>query len=173
MNFKNFGTLFSTAAVFMLLSSFAVTSAGGHKSAEAKMDIVDTAVASGNFTTLVEAVKAADLVEVLKGEGPFTVFAPTDEAFSKIPAKDLQALIADKEALRKVLTYHVIPSKMLSGQARSVMSAKTVNGETVDIKGSYSYGNSIKINDAKIIKADIIAANGVIHVVDRVIMPKS
>jgi len=131
-------------------------------------DIVDVAVDAGSFTTLVEAVKAAGLVETLKGEGPFTVFAPTDEAFAKIAKADLDALLADKEKLTAVLTYHVVPGKVLAADVVKLDSAKTVQGGTVTIDTS----DGVKVDDAKVVKTDVMASNGVIHVIDTVILPK-
>ncbi|MEH6455529.1 MAG: fasciclin domain-containing protein [Cocleimonas sp.] len=136
--------------------------------AHAKMDIVDTAVKAGSFNTLVAAVKAAGLVETLKGEGPFTVFAPTDEAFAKIPADALNSLLADKEALRKVLLYHVVAGKVTAGQVVTLKSAKTVQGSEVMVDAS----SGVKINDATVVKADVMTSNGVIHAIDTVLMPK-
>lgn len=130
-------------------------------------DIVDTAVGAGNFDTLVAAVKAAGLVETLKGEGPFTVFAPTDEAFAKVPADQLAALLSDKEALIQVLTYHVVPGAVSSSDVSKLDSAKTVQGESIEIDTS----DGIKVDGATVVKADIRASNGVIHVIDTVIMP--
>ncbi|HEY0060675.1 MAG TPA: fasciclin domain-containing protein [Telluria sp.] len=135
-------------------------------SAQAK-DIVDTAVDAGNFTTLATALKAAGLVETLKGKGPFTVFAPTDEAFAKIPKADLDALLADKAKLTKVLTYHVVPGKVMAANVKAG-KVKTVEGEsiTVTTKGG------VMVDNAKVTSTDIKADNGVIHVIDTVIMPK-
>jgi uncharacterized surface protein with fasciclin (FAS1) repeats len=130
-------------------------------------DIVDAAVGAGNFDTLVAAVKAAGLVETLKGEGPFTVFAPTDEAFAKVPADQLAALLSDKEALIQVLTYHVVPGAVSSSGVSKLDSAKTVQGESIEIDTS----DGIKVDGAKVVKADIRASNGVIHVIGTVIMP--
>lgn len=141
------------------------------KKTEAAMpagDIVEVAVGAGSFTTLVEAVKAADLVETLKGEGPFTVFAPTDEAFAKIDKADLDALLADKEKLTAVLTYHVVPGKVLAADVVKLDSAKTVQGGTITIDTS----DGVKVDDAKVVQTDIMTSNGVIHVIDTVIMPK-
>ncbi len=134
-----------------------------------KADIVDTAVKAGSFNTLVTAVKAAGLVDTLKGKGPFTVFAPTDEAFAKIPADVLNGLLADKEALRKVLLYHVVAGKVTADQVVTLKSAATVQGSDVMIDAS----NGVMINNAKVAKADIMTSNGVIHVIDTVLMPKS
>jgi len=131
-------------------------------------DIVDVAAGAGSFNTLVAAVKAADLVETLKGKGPFTVFAPTDEAFAKIPKADLDALLADKEKLTAVLTYHVVPGKVMAADVVKLNSAKTVQGGTVTIDTS----DGVKVDNAKVVKTDVMASNGVIHVIDTVIMPK-
>jgi uncharacterized surface protein with fasciclin (FAS1) repeats len=135
--------------------------------AKADGDIVDIAVASGSFDTLVTAVKAAGLVEVLKSDGPFTVFAPTDEAFAKIPEDKLNALLQDKEALTAVLTYHVVPGKVLAADVVKLDSVKTVQGQSVRIDSS----SGVKVDDANVISTDIIASNGVIHVIDSVILP--
>jgi uncharacterized surface protein with fasciclin (FAS1) repeats len=130
-------------------------------------DIVDTAVAAGSFTTLVKAVQEAGLVETLKGAGPFTVFAPTDEAFAKLPAGTLEGLLKDKAKLASVLTYHVVPGKVMAADAAKLSSAKTVQGQSVKIDAK----NGVRVNDAKVVKADIEASNGVIHVIDTVILP--
>ena len=134
----------------------------------AKQDIVDTAVGAGQFTTLVTAVKAAGLVDVLKGDGPFTVFAPTDEAFAKIPEQQLQSLLMDKEALKEVLLYHVVPGKVMSTNAVNLTSADTVQGKPIQITAK---DGTVMINNAKVIKADIDCRNGVIHVIDTVLLP--
>lgn len=130
-------------------------------------DIVDTAVAAGSFSTLVKAVEAAGLVETLKGEGPFTVFAPTDEAFAKIPADTINAVLADKEKLTAILTYHVVAGKVMASDVVNLTSAKTVQGGEIRI----SADNGVRINDANVIQTDIVCDNGVIHVIDSVIMP--
>lgn len=130
-------------------------------------DIVDTAIGAGSFNTLVTAVKAAGLVNTLKGKGPYTVFAPTDEAFAKVPKATLDALLADKAALRKVLLYHVVPGKVTSGQVVKLNSAKTAQGSSVRINAS----NGVMIDNAKVVKADIVTSNGIIHVIDSVILP--
>ena len=134
---------------------------------EASGDIVDVAVAAGNFNTLVQAVQAAGLVDTLKGEGPFTVFAPTDEAFAKIPEADLQALLADRDALTRVLTYHVVPGKVMAEDVVKLTSAETVEGESITIDAS----SGVKVDDANVVATDVLASNGVIHVIDTVIMP--
>ena len=136
--------------------------------AHSKPDIVDTAISAGSFNTLVTAVKAAGLVDTLKGDGPYTVFAPTDEAFAKVPADALNALLADKEALRKVLLYHVVAGKVTAGDVVKLSSATTAQGSNVMIDAS----NGVKINNATVVKADIMAGNGIIHVIDTVLMPK-
>ena len=133
-------------------------------------DIVDTAVSAGSFKTLVAAVKAAGLVETLKGKGPFTVFAPTDEAFAKLPAGTVEELLKpeNKEKLTALLTYHVVPAKAMAKDVAGMTSAKTVNGKELKLKAD---GGKVTVDKAKVIKADIEASNGVIHVVDTVLMP--
>ncbi|MBD3763020.1 MAG: fasciclin domain-containing protein [Rhizorhabdus sp.] len=131
------------------------------------MDIVDTAAAAGSFSTLLAAAEAAGLVETLKGEGPFTVFAPTDEAFAALPEGTVEGLLADPEALAAILTYHVIAGKVMSTDLTEGMTAATVNGADVTI----TLEGGAKINGANIVQADIEASNGVIHVIDAVIMP--
>lgn len=132
-------------------------------------NIVEIAVGAGSFNTLVAAVQAAGLVETLSGEGPFTVFAPTDEAFARIPEADLQALLADKEALTAVLTYHVVPGKVMAADVISLSSATTVNGQDVEIKVR---DGKVTIDGANVVSTDIEATNGVIHVIDQVILPQ-
>ena len=131
-------------------------------------DIVDTAVAAGSFKTLATALQAAGLVETLKGKGPFTVFAPTDEAFAKIPKAQLDALLKDKKALAAVLTYHVVAGKVLAADVVKLKEAKTVNGAAAKIMVN---GGKVMVDGANVVKTDIIASNGVIHVVDTVLMP--
>lgn len=133
-------------------------------------DIVDTAVAA-KFNTLIAAVKAADLVSTLKGPGPFTVFAPTDEAFAKLPAGTLEDLLKpeNKKKLQNILTYHVISGKVMSKQVVKMKSAKTVQGGMVEISTT---GGGVTINNANVTKADIETSNGVIHVIDTVILPQ-
>lgn len=130
--------------------------------------IVDVAKEAGSFKTLLAAVEAAGLVETLSAAGPFTVFAPTDEAFAKIPKADLDALIADKAKLTAVLTYHVVSGKVMAKDVGALKSAKTVQGSEVTIDTT----NGVKIDAATVVKADIEASNGVIHVIDAVLMPK-
>jgi uncharacterized surface protein with fasciclin (FAS1) repeats len=133
----------------------------------AKKDIVDTAIAAGSFNTLVKAIQAAGLVETLKGKGPFTVFAPTDEAFAKLPAGTLEGLLKDKAKLASILTYHVVPGKVMSSDVVKLSSAKTVQGQEVKI----STAGGVRVNDAKVVQTDIETTNGVIHVIDTVILP--
>ena len=136
-------------------------------------DIVDTAVATGNFKTLVTAVKAADLVDTLKSKGPFTVFAPTDDAFAKLPKGTVEGLLKDTPKLKAVLTYHVVPGKVMAADVVKLKTAKTVQGQDVKIDASkWHLHKNVKINDANVIKADIVTDNGVIHVIDKVILPK-
>ena len=130
-------------------------------------DIVDTAVAAGNFTTLATALKAAGLVDTLKGKGPFTVFAPTDAAFAKVPKADLDALLKDKAKLTAVLTYHVVPGKVMAADVKPGM-VKTVQGSSFTVSTS----NGVMVDQAKVTATDIVADNGVIHVIDSVIIPK-
>lgn len=135
-------------------------------SAQAK-DIVDTAVAAGSFKTLAAALGAAGLVDTLKGKGPFTVFAPTDEAFAKIPKADLEALLKDKAKLTSILTYHVVSGKVMAADVKAG-KVKTVQGSELTVSTSMG----VMVDNAKVIKTDIAADNGVIHVIDSVIMPK-
>jgi len=149
-----------TTASAMATTAFAA----GHS-----MDIVDTAVDAGSFTTLVAAVQAAGLVDTLKGDGPFTVFAPTDAAFAALPEGTVDALLADPDALAAILTYHVVPGKVMSGDLADNMMAATANGAEVKIMTS----GGVMVNDASVVSADIEASNGVIHVIDKVILPPS
>jgi len=133
-----------------------------------KKDIVDTAIAAGSFDTLVTAVQAAGLVETLKSDGPFTVFAPTDAAFAAIPSADLEALLADKEKLTAVLTYHVVAGKVMAADVVTLDSATTVQGSEVSIE---VVDGGVKVDGANVVTTDIETSNGVIHVIDAVIMP--
>ncbi|MGE3271287.1 MAG: fasciclin domain-containing protein [Chloroflexota bacterium] len=154
----------SVAAVLAVGLMFAPVAA-----AQQPKDIVDTAVAAGQFTTLVKAVQAAGLVETLKGPGPFTVFAPTDAAFAKLPAGTLDQLLADPAKLKAVLTYHVIPGKVTAAQVTNGMSANTVQGAPLTFQVG---GGSVKVNNsATVTSADVMATNGVIHVIDSVLLP--
>ena len=130
-------------------------------------DIVDTAAGAGSFTTLVAAVQAAGLVDTLKSAGPFTVFAPTDDAFAKLPAGTVESLLADIPKLTKILTYHVVAGAVKSSDIQGVMHPATVEGSTLTIDPT----DGVKVNDATVVTADILADNGVIHVIDTVLIP--
>ncbi|MEM3671070.1 MAG: fasciclin domain-containing protein [Thermoprotei archaeon] len=140
-------------------------------------DIVDTAVEAGSFQTLVTAVKAAGLVEALKGEGPFTVFAPTDSAFSALPPGTVESLLKDLPKLKSILLYHVVSGKVMSSQAmqlaqsHSPAKVKTLQGSEITLKVEGLISKSLMVNNAKVVKADVEATNGVIHVIDKVILP--
>lgn len=146
----------------VLLGSIAMAGSGYKK------DIVETAVQAGSFNTLAKALKAADLVDVLKGKGPYTVFAPTDEAFAKLPEGALQNLLNNPEQLKKVLLLHVVPGKVMAADVVKLQSAKTAEGSTVSIQ---THSNMVMVNGATVTKTDIVASNGVIHVIDSVILP--
>jgi uncharacterized surface protein with fasciclin (FAS1) repeats len=148
---------------------FAVAAPVSAQNHHATGDIVETAVAAGSFKTLVAAVQAAGLVETLKGKGPFTVFAPTDEAFAKLPPGTVEALLKDKEKLTAILTYHVVAGDVRAAQAMKLTSAKTVNGQSLKVM---TKDGVVMIDNAKVVKADIVAKNGVIHVIDTVVLPK-
>lgn len=139
--------------------------------ADAEMDIVDTAVSAGNFQTLAAALTAADLVDTLKGEGPFTVFAPTDDAFAKLPAGTVENLLKAEnlDQLTAILTYHVVAGAVTADQVVNLTSAATVNGQSVDISMN---GSNVMVDGAKVVMTDIMASNGVIHVIDSVILPE-
>jgi uncharacterized surface protein with fasciclin (FAS1) repeats len=132
-------------------------------------DIIETATSAGSFTTLAKALQAAGLVETLKGEGPFTVFAPTDEAFAKLPEGTLDALLQDKKKLSAILTYHVVPGSVSSGQVAALTSAKTVNGRELSIAVA---DGKVTVGKATVTQADVPATNGVIHVIDTVLLPE-
>jgi uncharacterized surface protein with fasciclin (FAS1) repeats len=159
---------FSRFALTLGALALVVGSAGPAHTAEPTKDIVTTAVQAGSFNTLARALAAADLVETLQGPGPFTVFAPTDEAFAKLPPGTLEALLADKARLTKVLTYHVVPGAVMAADVAKMSSARTVQGQSVTI----STGGGVKVDDANVVKTDIVATNGVIHVIDAVILPQ-
>jgi uncharacterized surface protein with fasciclin (FAS1) repeats len=154
------------AAVLVLMLGSATLAA-----AQEKKDIVDTAVAAGSFQTLAKALGAAGLVETLKGEGPLTVFAPTDEAFAKLPTGTLEALLKpeNKGKLTAILAYHVVPGKVLASEVVKLTSAKTVNGQALTIT---TEAGTVMVDNAKVIKTDILCSNGVIHVIDSVLLPK-
>ncbi len=156
----------------LLTGVLAIQGANAYEAkAKAPADIVDTAVAAGSFNTLATALKAAGLVETLKGPGPFTVFAPTDEAFAKLPAGTLESLLKpeNKAKLAGILTYHVVSGKVMAADVVKLTSAKTVNGQSVKIAVD---GGKVKVDGANVVKTDVAASNGVIHVIDAVILPK-
>jgi uncharacterized surface protein with fasciclin (FAS1) repeats len=145
--------------------------AGASFATPPSQDIVDTAVAAGSFKTLVAAVQAAGLVDTLKGAGPFTVFAPTDAAFAKLPPGTVESLLKpeNKQKLAAILTYHVVSGKVMAADVTKMKSAKTVNGQMLTIKSSMG---TVMVNNAKVVSTDIVCSNGVIHVIDTVLMPK-
>jgi uncharacterized surface protein with fasciclin (FAS1) repeats len=157
------GAVIAAAAVGLTLGS-------AEDAVTAEMDIVDTAVAANQFGTLAAALDAAGLVETLKGPGPFTVFAPTDEAFASLPAGTVENLLKpeNKEQLIEVLTYHVVPGKVAAAEVVKLEEAKTVNGGTLEIDAE---SGGVKINDANVEATDIAASNGLIHVIDKVLLP--
>lgn len=157
------------ATMLGLLAVLGSVTSGLAKAADKpEKDIVDTAIGAGQFKTLVTAVKAAELVDTLKGDGPFTVFAPTDEAFAKIPKDKLETLLKDKKALAAVLTYHVVSGKVMAADVVKLNSAKTVQGKSLAIVAK---DGKVAINGINVVKTDIICKNGVIHVIDAVLLP--
>ena len=161
---KKYMATIGTFAIMALVATSAVSLADHHEK-----DIVDTAVAAGSFNTLVAAVKAAGLVDTLKSEGPFTVFAPTDDAFAKLPEGTVEGLLKDPAKLKAILTYHVVAGKVMAADVVNLQSATTVQGQDVKVSAS---GGGVMINDAKVVKTDILCTNGVIHVIDTVILPQ-
>ena len=169
-------TLHAKTALRALIASFAlmfamsaVAGSGYNKQKSAKKDIVDTAVAAGSFNTLATALTEAGLIDTLKGSGPFTVFAPTDEAFAKIPEDQLKAILADKELLTSILTYHVVAGKVMAKDVVKLDSAESLQGNKLVV----STDQGVKVNNASVIKTDIVTSNGVIHVIDTVLVPES
>jgi transforming growth factor-beta-induced protein len=156
----------SFALILTVLVSAMPAAAGS-----AQKDIVDTAVAAGTFNTLAAALQAAGLADTLKGKGPFTVFAPTDEAFNKLPAGTAESLLkpANKEKLKAILLYHVVSGDVTAVEVMKLSSAKTVNGQDLKLKVN---DGTVMVNDAKVVKADVLASNGVIHVIDTVLLPE-
>ena len=157
----------------LLLSVPMMLFAGGYGyKSKAKMDIVDTAVSAGSFNTLAAALEAADLVGVLKGEGPYTVFAPTDDAFAKLPEGTLNNLLKpeNKAKLQSILTYHVVPGRYMAADVITMNSAKTVNGQSFMIRADMG---QVTVDNANVVKTDVKASNGVIHVIDTVILPQN
>ena len=169
MKFKNLSKMFVVASLMLGLSTSGLVYKSNAGSWE-KKDIVDTAAGAGSFNTLVAALQAADLVETLRGDGPFTVFAPTDEAFSKLPSGTVESLLEpkNKAKLQAILTYHVVPGNVMASDVVNLSSAKTVNGKTLKIQVN---DGSVMIDNAKVIKTDIATSNGVIHIIDTVVIP--
>lgn len=162
--------ILSTAAATAALIAFAgVGPAAAQYGSGTSDDIVTTAVKAGSFNTLAQALEAAGLVETLKGEGPFTVFAPTDEAFAKLPDGTLESLLRNPERLRAILTYHVVPGEVTAAQVVKLDRAQTVQGQNLDIRVE---NGTVRVDDARVIRTDIRASNGVIHVIDSVVLPE-
>lgn len=173
MKTKQILSLALLTATLTVTPSLRANEAAGAKTAAtcaAEKDLVGVAVGADNFKTLVAALKAAGLVETLQGKGPFTVFAPTDEAFAKLPAGTVAELLKpeNKQKLVAILTYHVLPGKVMAADVRS-MKAKTVNGQELNIQAA---DGKVTVDNAKVVKTDIAAANGVIHVIDTVVLPQ-
>jgi uncharacterized surface protein with fasciclin (FAS1) repeats len=156
---------------FGTITALALTLVAPATAAAQTKDIVDTAVAAGSFKTLAKALEAADLVTTLKGAGPFTVFAPTDEAFAKLPAGTVEMLLKpeNKAKLKRILTYHVVAGNVMAADVVKMTSAKTVSGDTLTIA---AHDGMVMADSSRVVKADIAASNGVIHVIDTVMMPK-
>ena len=159
-------------AVGLVTVALTVGAAQARSAADESKDIVDTAVAAGSFTTLAKALQAADLVQTLKGAGPFTVFAPTDAAFAKLPPGTVENLLKpeNKEKLRRVLSYHVVAGKVMAAEVVKMRSAKAVSGDTITV---VTRNGSVSVDNATVVKTDIAATNGVIHVIDTVILPNT
>src|SRR6187431_368617 len=162
--FKFVSTTLAVAALTLAVPGHAVLQAQSRT-------IVATAVAAGSFNTLAKALEAADLVKTLEGTGPFTVFAPTDEAFAKLPAGTVENLLKpeNREKLRRVLTYHVVPGTLMASDVVKVQTAKAVSGDTITVQAQ---GGTVRVDGAHVTKTDIAASNGVIHVIDAVMLPK-
>lgn len=164
---------FTVSAVLAAVAAFSLAAVPGTSASPDKSgqkDIVETAVAAGSFKTLAAALQAAGLVDALKGPGPFTVFAPTDEAFAKLPAGTVETLLKpeNKEKLKAVLTYHVVAGKVMAADVTKLSSARTLQGQSLSIHTK----GGVKVDNASVVKADIVCSNGVIHVIDAVILPK-
>ena len=161
--------MFNKLMVGIVAGVLTMTAAGA-RAQESNKDIVDTAVAAGSFKTLAKALQAADLVETLKGTGPFTVFAPTDEAFAKLPAATLNDLLKpeNKAKLQRILTYHVVAGRVAAADVVKLRTAKAVSGDSIDIRTN---GGMVMVDNAHVVKTDINASNGIIHVIDAVILP--
>lgn len=161
---KNFIGILVLAVAFLIFGTAQLNASRSEKT------IVETAVEAGMFNTLVTAVKTAGLVETLSGDGPFTVFAPTDDAFAKLPEGTVEALLEDVEKLTSILTYHVVSGKVMASDVVNMTSAKTVNGQSLTITVK---DGTVMVDNAKVIKTDIVCSNGVIHVIDTVVLPNN
>ncbi len=176
-NTTQFGTVIGITALIIGTPSFAGDHGSYHSGAQtqaavetmtaSRADIITTATNAGDFKTLLTAIKAAELTDVLKGEGPFTVFAPTDAAFAQLPKGTVESLLNDKQKLTQVLTYHVVPGVVTADQVTKLSAAKTLEGQNVTIAGK----DGVTINGAKVVQADVLASNGIIHVIDQVLLP--
>jgi len=157
--------------MLMMANAMMQCQSGKWTSESCSKDIVDTAVGAGNFATLAKALAAASMVDALKGNGPFTVLAPTDEAFAKLPVGTLQELLnpENKDRLKAILAYHVVPGKLLSGQLSYLTGLKTLEGKSLTVAAE---GGNVMVGKAKVVKADIPCSNGVIHVIDTVLLPE-
>lgn len=166
---KSFHSIALAAFLALPVTAVAQESQGYAPDTEAKGDIIETAIAAGSFTILAKAIEAAGLVETLKGEGPFTVFAPTDEAFEMLPEGALDSLLQDQEKLAAILTYHVVPGKVSSEDVAQLPRATTVNGQDLKITAA---DGKVMVGSSTVTQADIPASNGVIHVIDTVLLPE-
>ena len=161
--------LIISALFFAMMFTSLLIAGDHHKNNSSKKDIVTIAVDAGNFQTLATALTEAGLIETLQGDGPFTVFAPTDEAFAKLPEGTIESLLQDKETLNKILLYHVVPGEVTSKDVVKLKKAETLEGDYINIKSSDA---GVMINNSKVITVDIMASNGIIHVIDTVLIPE-
>lgn len=168
---RDFALILATGVLGLAVVMAGTGVAAGKSEAATVKDIVATAVAAGNFKTLARALEAAGLVETLQGPGPFTVFAPTDEAFAKLPAGTLESLLKpeNKARLTAILTYHVVPGRVMAADVVKLNEAKTVQGQSLRIRVA---GGKVMVDNAQVVATDVVAANGVIHVIDSVVLPK-
>ena len=161
--------LIISALFFAMMFTSLLIAGDHHKNNSSKKDIVTIAVDAGNFQTLATALTEAGFIETLQGDGPFTVFAPTDEAFAKLPEGTIESLLQDKETLNKILLYHVVPGEVTSKDVVKLKKAETLEGDYINIKSSDA---GVMINNSKVITVDIMASNGIIHVIDTVLIPE-
>ena len=165
---KKLGTAIAVGIATLAAATSIAAAVPAKSTGTSQKNVVQTAVAAGQFKTLVKAVQEAGLVDTLKGKGPFTVFAPTDEAFAKLPAGTLEALLMDKQKLASILTYHVVSGKVMAAQVKAGQ-VKTVQGQSLTVT---NMNGAVMVDNAKVVKTDIVASNGVIHVIDTVVLPK-